>query len=90
MRVTFEVPDKVWGRLAMVADTRGVKIADILVGLIAQEVRERPAESVLRLHAAGYSMAAIAKALGMTNAAVKSRMYRHGLHANKPGKGMVS
>lgn len=82
VKVTFDIPDQVWARLATVADDRGVKVRDILAGLITLEVRERPVESVIRLHRAGKSTPEIARALGMTNSAVSGRLRRNGLKSN--------
>lgn len=82
MRVTFDIPDQVWARLATVADSRGVKVRDVLAGMIGDETRETPVESVVRLHQAGKSTPEIARELGMTNASVAGRLRRNGLKAN--------
>lgn len=49
MKVPLEMPDEVWGRLATLADTREVKIADLiaeavktLIGDVVVSKRRRP------------------------------------------------
>jgi len=34
VKVTLELPDRVWGRLASMADTRNVKVADLIADAV--------------------------------------------------------
>ena len=87
MRVSFDVPDKMWWRLANIADMEGKKVedvaADALLNLVQQPAQVTILESVLRLHTKGLTTPEIARELSMTNAAVSSRLYAQGLRGNR-------
>lgn len=79
MRISLEMPDAVFGKLANLADSKGVKVADIVGDAVAAAVGERvvvhraPAlkltpdvpEKIVAAHGAGMTWQALADRFGV-------------------------
>jgi hypothetical protein len=96
--VKLELPQKVWGRLASIADNKGSTVAlvlaeaiDTLLAVTAPDDGNRvfkdviPTDPVIRAYQMGMSDGQIARALGMTNRAVSVRRRQFGLPARRRG-----
>ena len=72
MKVTVNLPDPVWGRLASAAENRGITVAEVIAKAIAEETRPRLActeqlnrrQIIIALAASGHSNKHIANATG--------------------------
>ena len=75
--VTF--PARVWGRLANLADDRGVKVPDLIAAAVAEMVPVTREERVLLLVRAGLSDGDVAARTGETRAYVARHRLKAGI-----------
>lgn len=92
MKVVVALPEPVWGRLASIADARGVSVADVIGKAIAAEMKPRPLlhsvsfkrrQVVVSLVEAGHTDRFIAEATGELVQYVRDARRDAGLPANK-------
>lgn len=82
--MNVKLPDQVWGRLASVADDRGVTVEQLLIAAVAEVVKPRDRrERVLHYVRAGYTDARVAEATGELKHYVGDVRRRAGLPANR-------
>lgn len=95
MKVTLNLPEQLWGRLASVADNRDAKVAALLEEAITAILNPEPkpeplviprAEADARVNAQidilrglGYSVSEISRRVGMSTYAIRYRMQKLGL-----------
>lgn len=96
MRITFELPDKVWASLATIADERATRVPDLVAEsvlalverrtapLVNRLSRERLMEELVRLHGRGYNDREIADHLGIHRERARTLRHRLRLPANDP------
>lgn len=82
MKITFELPDRVWGRLVSVAEDRGTTAAALVSASVTELVKDRRTTVEALVHA-GLCDADIGARLGMTTTSVASMRRRLGLQANR-------
>lgn len=85
MKVTVEIRDADYWRLANIADTRGIKVSDMLRAGIAQVVTaaSTPRDTVQMLVLAGLPDGEISKRTGMTVATIADHRRKLGLPPNR-------
>ncbi|GAB3616038.1 hypothetical protein GCM10027416_05950 [Okibacterium endophyticum] len=93
MKTTIEMPDRVWGRLATIAENRGLKVADVIAESITatvdhqatkirrqyRPVDEAVIDEIRELHALGHSSPEIGRRIGVNPNTVRYHMRRLGL-----------
>ena len=81
---TVKLPDAVWGRLATVADVRGVDVPDLLVAALTEILKPRNRrEHIVFLAQAGYTDARICEATGELRQYVGDVRRKAGISANR-------
>ena len=87
VQVTMKFPKHVWGRLATIADDRGVNVPQVIAGAVAGELKPRDRrEWVLTLVRNGYPDRIVADITGELKQYVSTTRRRAGLPAN-PDRG---
>lgn len=80
MRVTVDIPDREWWRIASVADLRGQKVDEMVAQIALGLAHPDP---VRRLHAVGMTDAQIASETGLLLGTIAARRRKLGLPPNK-------
>ncbi len=84
VKVTMAFPRNVWGRLASIAEDRGVTIAQIISGAVVNELKPRDRRQwVLSLVRTGYCDRVVAEITGELKQYVATTRRREGLPANR-------
>lgn len=85
MRVPLEIPDTVWGRLADIADGRGVKVTQVVNEALTAVASPRGylADRIILAVLNGQCDADIAAELGLTNRQVQDVRLGAHMKANK-------
>jgi len=99
MKVTLNIPDKLWARLASVADNQGSRVSTLLEEAIKEIIQPEPkpepltiprSEADARVNAQidilrglGYSVTEISKRVGMSTFAIRYRMQQLGLETGR-------
>lgn len=95
MRVTVEVPDRVWWRAAQNAERQGITVADIAHTAILnaagvesmRQIKDRNRrQAVIELARQGHTDAVIAERTGETRNYISTNRRRAGIKANRPGQ----
>lgn len=82
--MNVQIPMDVWGKLAAVAEMRGVMVADLLVDAIGLSLTPRSrAEQIVLLAQRGWTDKQIAAETGETTAHVARVRRKWGIEANK-------
>ena len=85
MKVTIDIPETIWGRLADIADSQGVRVTQVVNNALTAVASPRgfQADRILLAVLDGKCDADIAAELGLTNAQVKEVRLRAHMKANK-------
>jgi hypothetical protein len=83
--VSLTLPTHIWGRLASVAEARGVKVADIIVAALRPLLAPQTLNArVVELARAGFTDTHICEATGQDRSFVARTRRSAGIPANKP------
>jgi len=84
MKLTVDIPDQKWARMVELAESRGLKVADLVRAGVISAFPQRPvlSEQIVRLVTTGLPDAVIAERLACAKSTVAGHRRAAGLPAN--------